>query len=99
MNKGQHTTAVGLTATAAVAAALHGYSGKHGTPAAIALIESNRHTFARLLAGLPTRHATLVLAAQKLGVNLAGCLASPEPIDADDAAEDEATPVPEAVRP
>jgi hypothetical protein len=64
--------------------ALQQYVQVNGQEAGIKLLAPcSRHAFARLYGGLPTHSATLILASQKLSVNLEGCIGEPEPADGD----------------
>jgi hypothetical protein len=64
----------GLRASEAVSDALRKFVAEHPERDAVELLSVSRPTFARLFGGLPVQHATLILAASRLGVDLAGTI-------------------------
>jgi len=73
-----------LRAHDAVSFALKRFVAEHGEPAAVQFLSVSRPTFARLFGGLPVQHATLILAASRLDVDLAGTVATTEDVTAGD---------------
>jgi len=75
-----------MRSSEAVRAALVRAVVERGEAAAVAQLGIHRATFARLYGGLPVQAGTLLLAATRLGVKLAGTLADPPPGPSDEAA-------------
>lgn len=70
-----------LRASEAVSHALKQKIAVVGEAAAVEFVGVSRPTLARLVGAMPVQHATLLLAAARLGVKLAGALADDEPAD------------------
>jgi hypothetical protein len=83
----QAPTIRGLRASEAVSRALKARIARHGEAAVVEFIGLSRPTIARLFGGMPVQRATLMIAAQRLGVDLVGTLAEP---DASDIADEDA---------
>jgi hypothetical protein len=67
-----------LRASDAVSVALRRLLDEKGEAAAVDLLGLSRQTVARLYGGMRVQAGTLVLAAQRLGVDLRGAIAEPE---------------------
>jgi hypothetical protein len=75
-------TSKGYRAAEAVSAALKELIATRGERAALEVLHPlSRHAVARLTAGMAVRSATLIVAADRLHVNLVGTIADPEPED------------------